>query len=148
MQAALAAKVDRPTRKLRKERKNRSKKVRLRSQSPTPPIVYMFAGPRDGQVEGCRASEEGQVEAASRTESLLLPLSPLHRVGFVVYRMVVCLPITGTSQQCTCYASHALLLLSRCNRSSTTLNASERSNRVYIAIVYEDKTIVWANPIR
>jgi small subunit ribosomal protein S24e len=64
LQSGLAAKVEKPSRKLRKERKNRAKKVWLVfcSFSSTTHILYLAPWYQEGQ--GSRASQEGEVIVA------------------------------------------------------------------------------------
>ena len=64
IQSGLSKKVEKPSRKLRKERKNRAKKV-TRSSNAGSLVAYndspFSSAPRYQKGQGCRAPQEGQV---------------------------------------------------------------------------------------
>ena len=63
-QSGLAKKVEKPSRKLRKERKNRAKKVIMQFSIPSSLVAYnvlFSSAPRYQKGQGCRAPQEGQV---------------------------------------------------------------------------------------
>lgn len=77
IQAGLATKVEKASRKLRKERKNRSKKVRNPSRFPATRLSSFSSTtvPWHQKGQGCRAPEEGQIVGSPRCYGLLLLFS-------------------------------------------------------------------------
>ena len=83
----MATKKDRPTRKLRKERKNRAKKVSL-TPPHVPKVVSLtsrFTVPWYQEGQGCRATKEGQIEAGR----FLLSLSCISQYSLSVRNIII-----------------------------------------------------------
>lgn len=119
IQAGLATKVEKASRKLRKERKNRSKKVRYPSCLP-PNRLSSFSVlspcatvPWHQKGQGCRATEEGQIVGSPRCYGLLL-LSSSHCMFIIqlswVYPYRTCLSFSSRheSMRMMLYALDAL----------------------------------------